>query len=192
MKGSTKKIKYTVWDNYIYENDANDDILTIPDVGGPLFLQGVDTYGNSVINAKKLVVNSDVILQNMSITGTGNRNIDYQLNDNCTLTVRNNPLFINTLSGNGTLVTLGYTRVSKIEGVNIDAYDELRISGQSSTAGDIRILEGGLSLYAPLTVNSIQGDVICNGRSNIKNGKALLTINGNLEDSNVNFVLSDG
>lgn len=192
LEGEYKKIKYTVWDNYIYENDANDDILTIPDVGGPLFLQGVDTYGNSVINAKKLVVNSDVILQNMSITGTGNRNIDYQLNDNCTLTVRNNPLFINTLSGNGTLVTLGYTRVSKIEGVNIDAYDELRISGQSSTAGDIRILEGGLSLYAPLTVNSIQGDVICNGRSNIKNGKALLTINGNLEDSNVNFVLSDG
>lgn len=192
LEGEYKKIKYTVWDNYIYENDANDDILTIPDVGGPLFLQGVDTYGNSVINAKKLVVNSDVILQNMSITGTGNRNIDYQLNDNCTLTVRNNPLFINTLSGNGTLVTLGYTRVSKIEGVNIDAYDELRISGQSSTAGDIRILEGGLSLYAPLTVNSIQGDVICNGRSNIKNGKALLTINGNLEESNVNFVLSDG
>lgn len=192
LEGEYKKIKYTVWDNYIYENDANDDILTIPDVGGPLFLQGVDTYGNSVINAKKLVVNSDVILQNMSITGTGNRNIDYQLNDNCTLTVRNNPLFINTLSGNGTLVTLGYTKVSKIEGVNIDAYDELRISGQSSTAGDIRILEGGLSLYAPLTVNSIQGDVICNGRSNIKNGKALLTINGNLEESNVNFVLSDG
>lgn len=192
LEGEYKKIKYTVWDNYIYENDANDDILTIPDVGGPLFLQGVDTYGNSVINAKKLVVNSDVILQNMSITGTGNRNIDYQLNDNCTLTVRNNPLFINTLSGNGTLVTLGYTRVSKIEGVNIDAYDELRISGQSSTAGDIRILEGGLSLYAPLTVNSIQGDVICNGRSNIKNGKALLTINGNLEETNVNFVLSDG
>lgn len=193
LEGEYKKIKYTIWDNYIYENDASDDILTIPDVDGTLFLQGVSTYGNSVINAKKLVVNSDVILQNMSITGIGNRDIDYQLNDNCTLTTTNNWMFINTLSGNGTLVTLGYTLVSKIEGVNIDTYDELRISGQSSTAGNIRILEGGqLLLYAPLTVNSIQGDVICDGRSNIKNGKALLTINGNLEDSEVNFVLSDG
>lgn len=196
FEGEYKKVQYTSWDSYIYENAANDNVLTIPDVGGTLFLQGVDTYADrySVINAKKLVINSDVILQNMRIMGTGgNRDIDYQLNDNCTLTIRTNPMFINTLSGNGTLVTHGYTSVSKIDGVNIDAYDEFRISGQSSTAGNIRILEGGqLLLYAPLTVNSIQGDVICNGRSNIKNGKALLTINGNLEESNVNFVLSDG
>ena len=196
LEGEYKKIKYTTWDNYIYQNDENDDILTIPDVGGTLFLQGVDTYADrySVINAKKLVINSDVILHNMRIMGTGgNRDIDYQLNDNCTLTIRTNPMFINTLSGNGTLVIHGYTSVSKIDGVNIDAYDEFRISGQSSTAGNIRILEGGqLLLYAPLTVNSIQGDVICNGRSNIKNGKALLTINGNLEESAVNFVLSAG
>lgn len=193
LEGEYKKVQYLNWDNYIYENKANDDVLIIPDVGGTLFLQGGSTYGNSAINAKKLVVNSDVILQNMSITGIGNRDIDYQLNDNCTLTTTNNWMFINTLSGNGTLVTHGYTLVSKIEGVNIDTYDELRISGQSSTAGNIRILEGGqLLLYAPLTVNSIRGDVICDGRSNIKNGKALLTINGNLEESNVNFVLSDG
>lgn len=196
FEGEYKKVQYTSWDSYIYENAANDNVLTIPDVGGTLFLQGVDTYADrySVINAKKLVINSDVILQNMRIMGTGgNRDIDYQLNDNCTLTIRTNPMFINTLSGNGTLVTHGYTSVSKIDGVNIDAYDEFRISKQSSTAGNIRILEGGqLLLYAPLTVNSIQGDVICNGRSNIKNGKALLTINGNLEETNVNFVLSDG
>ena len=193
FEGEYKKVQYTSWDSYIYENAANDNVLTIPDVGGTLFLQGVDTYGNSRINAKKLVVNSNVILQNVSIVGIGSgQKIDYQLNNNCILTSMTNALYLNTLSGNGTLVSHGYVSVSKIDSVNIDAYDELRISGQSSTAGDIRILEGGLSLYAPLTVNSIQGDVICNGRSNIKNGKALLTINGNLEESNVNFVLSDG
>lgn len=192
FEGKYKKVKYIDWAGYIYENDANDDVLTIPDVGGTLFLQGVDTYRSSVINAKKLVINSDVILQNMSITGKDYSKIDYQLNNNCTLTSLSDAdtLYLDTLSGNGTLVTHGYVYASKIDGVNIDAYGAISISGKDSTAGNIRLLEGSqLTLYVPLAVNSIQGSVICDNYSNIKNGKALLTINGNLEVSNVNFVL---
>lgn len=195
LNGAYKKITYIDWDHYLYENDAEDDVLIIPDVGGTLFLQGNTNgnYGYTNINAKKLVVNSNVILQDMNITGINYSEIDYQLNNNCTLTLMNNRIDINTLSGNGTLASHGYVSASKIDGVNIEAYDAIRISGQSSTAGNIRILEGGqLTLNVPLAVNSIQGDVICSKYSNIKNGKALLTINGNLEDSDVNFILSDG
>lgn len=193
FEGEYKKVQYTSWDSYIYENAANDNILTIPDVGGTLFLQG-NTYGNSRINAKKLVVNSNVILQNVSIVGIGSwQEIDYQLNNNCILTSMTNALYLNTLSGNGTLVSHGYVSVSKIDSVNIEAYDGISIGGQGGSAGNIRLLEGSqLSLRVPLAVNSIQGSVVCNKYSNIKNGKALLTINGNLEESNVNFVLSDG
>lgn len=187
FEGEYKKVKYLNWDNYIYENKANDDVLIIPDVSGTLFLQ------DSAIVTKKLIVNSNVILENTRITGRNYSEIDYQLNNNCILTSMTNALYLNTLSGNGTLVSHGYVYASKIDGVNIEAYDGIRISGQDSTAGNIRLLEGSqLSLRVPLAVNSIQGSVVCNKYSNMKNGKALLTINGNLEESNVNFVLSDG
>ena len=187
LEGEYKKVKYLNWDNYIYENKANDDVLIISDVGGTLFLQ------DSTIVTKKLIVNSNVILENTRITGRNYSEIDYQLNNNCILTSMTNVLYLNTLSGNGTLVSHGYVSVSKIDSVNIEAYDGIRIGGQNSTAGNIRLLEGSqLSLRVPLAVNSIQGSVVCNKYSNMKNGKALLTINGNLEESNVNFVLSDG
>ena len=186
LEGEYKKVKYIDRDNYIYENEANDDVLIIPDMDGTLFLQ------DNTIFTKKLIVNSNVILENSRITGKDYSEIDYQLNNNCTLTCVTQAPYIVTLSGNGTLVTHGYTVVSKIDGVNIEAYDGIRINGQSSTAGNIRLLEGAqLSFNAPLTVNSIQGDILCNKYSNIKNGKALLTINGNLEESEVNFVLSN-
>lgn len=133
-------------------------------------------------------------MENTRITGRNYSEIDYQLNNNCILTSLTNALYLDTLSGNGTLVAShGYVSVSKIDSVNIEAYDGICISGQSSTAGNIRLLEGSqLTLRVPLAVNSIQGSVVCNKYSNMKNGKALLTINGNPEESNVNFVLSDG
>lgn len=189
LPGEYKKVRYFATEKYLYENEENGNVLTIPAMEGTLFLQA-----NNVIIAEKLVVNSNVILENATIIGINNSAIDYQLNNNCTLTSSTSGwLDVDTLSGNGTLVINSNASISKIDGASIESNNDIRVYGQDSTAGNIRLLEGSrLTLNIPLAVNSIQGSVICNNYSNIKNGKALLTIDGNLEDSDVNFAISNG
>lgn len=192
LQGDYKKIAYIEYSSYRY-NKPN--MLEIPDVKGKLFLSSSNSYLEFVTN--KMVLNTDVVLENVNIHGN-EYSVDMDLNGH-TLTAMQS-LSIKNLEGSGKITAYEYLSVNGVNSANIDidGYKGIDLSGVTSkltnnTVGNIRMLgDGYCNLGLILTAKSISGNISINEYLTRKNKAPLLTITGDMNDANANFEINNG